>query len=256
MVSNESAGNMSEPGSVVVIGMGEVGQPLSRILGRTYSCLEVDIHPVEPPSRCSVLHVCYPFQIPNFVDTTVCYIEKFRPEITVINSTVAPGTTTQIAELSRGGVAYSPVRGKHARMEEEMLYYAKFVGADDPAVAEKAGEHFTKAGFHVSTFPNSKAGEVAKLLETTWLGILVSWAQEIERIGAKYDATYEDVSAFFKEIAYLPHNIFPGFIGGHCVMPNIAILRSQLDSDFLDAVVKSNEKKMAPKRGTVTGSSK
>jgi len=32
-------------------------------------------------------------------------------------------------------------------------------------------------------------------------------------------------------------------IGGHCVMPNIAILRQHLQSDFLEAVVNSNQAK-------------
>ena len=33
----------------------------------------------------------------------------------------------------------------------------------------------------------------------------------------------------------------PGVIGDHCVMPNIRILQSQIQSDFLDAVVRSNQ---------------
>jgi hypothetical protein len=51
------------------------------------------------------------------------------------------------------------------------------------------------------------------------------------------------VNEFIKEISYLPTNVFPGHIGGHCVMPNIAILRRGFNSKFLDAVVESNEAK-------------
>ena len=56
-------------------------------------------------------------------------------------------------------------------------------------------------------------------------------------------ASYDDINAFLKEIDYLPTNVFPGHIGGHCVMPNIAILRNRFASAFLDAIVKSNESK-------------
>ncbi len=58
----------------------------------------------------------------------------------------------------------------------------------------------------------------------------------------KYGATYDEVDAYIEEIVFLPR-AFPGFIGGHCVMPNIAILRSILHSDFLDVIVKGNELK-------------
>lgn len=226
--------------SVIVAGLGEVGAPLMRILNRTYHCVGVDIQPVQVSGPCSVLHVCYPFQIPDFVATTRRYAARYMPELIIINSTVAPGTTARVAAAAQVPVAYSPVRGKHAQMERDMIAYRKFVGADDAATAAAARSHFERAGFRTGAFPSSAAGEAAKLLETTWLGILVGWAQEVERIADRYDATYEDVNAFFEEIGYLPHGIFPGVIGGHCVMPNIAILRSVLRSDFLDAVVKSN----------------
>jgi hypothetical protein len=71
--------------------------------------------------------------------------------------------------------------------------------------------------------------------------MLVGWAQEIERLAFQCGASYEDVNAFVKEIDYLPKNVFPGYIGGHCVMPNIAILRKEFASKFLDAIVDSND---------------
>jgi UDP-N-acetyl-D-mannosaminuronate dehydrogenase len=95
----------------------------------------------------------------------------------------------------------------------------------------------------VATFPSPEVGELSKLVETTWLGVLIGWAQEVERMAAQCNASYDDVNAFIKEIDYLPTDIFPGFIGGHCVMPNIAILRTKFASRFLDAIVESNESK-------------
>jgi UDP-N-acetyl-D-mannosaminuronate dehydrogenase len=228
---------------VIVAGLGEVGQPLLSILKRNYNCVGVDVAPVEVERPCSVLHVCYPFQIKDFMGTTVAYIERYRPSLTIINSTVSVGTTREVQKRVSTPVVYSPVRGKHAKMEQDMLFYQKFVGGSDSRSTQQAAQHFAAAGFKVATFPNSEAGELSKLLETTWLGILVGWAQDVERMAAQCHASYDDVNEFIKEISYLPSNVFPGYIGGHCVMPNIAILRRRFDSKFLEAVVESNETK-------------
>jgi UDP-N-acetyl-D-mannosaminuronate dehydrogenase len=224
----------------IVVGLGEVGQPLHEILGQTYDCVAVDVEPVRVAQPCSLLHICIPYQVADFVAAASGYIQKYQPRLTVIHSTVAPGTTRAVAGRSRSRVVYSPVRGKHARMQSDLLHYRKFVGADDRRAGNAAVAYFARAGFQTDRFPDSTAGEVAKLLETTWLGILVGWAQEAERIAVQHGASYDVINAFVEEVNFLPHHITPGIIGGHCVMPNIAILRSQYRSPFLDAVVKSN----------------
>ncbi len=227
---------------VVVVGLGEVGRPLFNILNRSYECIGADKQPVDVTKPCSVLHICIPFQLANFVEIVCEYIAKYQPRYAVVNSTVAPGTTQAIAKRSGASVAYSPVRGKHAKMEADMLHYRKFVGADNPNVADAVIKHYAGAGFKTGRFNSLEVGELSKLLETTWLGVLVSWAQEVERLAEKYKATYDEVNAFIEEIDYIPQ-VFPGIIGGHCVMPNIAILRSNLKSEFLDVIVRGNELK-------------
>jgi len=229
--------------TVVVVGMGEVGKPLFNILSRTYRTIGVDIEPVELDGGCDVLHICYPFQMKDFLGVTAAYIEKYQPKLTIINSTLGVGTTRKVQERVAAPVAYSPVRGKHVKMEQDMLHYKKFVAGFDAGVTKQAAEHFAAAGFKTATFPNPEAGEVSKLMETTWLGILVGWAQDIERMAAQCGATYADVNAFIEEIPFLPTNVFPGYIGGHCVMPNIEILRGRFSSQFLEAVVASNNVK-------------
>lgn len=237
-------------GKVVVLGMGEVGQPLFRILSRKFDCVGVDIDPVEIKEPCAVLHVCYPFWVPDFVATTARYIEKYNARLTMIHSTVAPGTTRKIHEtLARRAIVYSPVRGKHARMEADMLRYKKFVASPDPQAVEEAEQHLRQAGFETDTFRTPDIAELSKLLETTYFGVLIGWAQEVERLAAQCDGSFDDVVSFIKEVDFLPSHIFPGVIGGHCVMPNIAILRTHFKSDFLEAVVNSNEAKA---RATVT----
>jgi len=228
---------------VIVAGIGEVGRPLLQILSRTYECTGIDVGPAQVNRPCSVLHVCYPFQIQDFIGMTVSYIKKYQPKLTIINSTLGVGTTRRVQELVDKPVVYSPVRGKHAKMVQEMLHYRKFVAGFDARSTDQAAQHFAGAGFEIATFRSPEVGELSKLVETTWLGMLVGWAQEVERMAVECDASYEEVNAFIKEISFLPSGVFPGRIGGHCVMPNIAILRDRFPSKLLDAIVESNEAK-------------
>jgi len=235
---------LSTPEVVIVVGLGEVGRPLLNILSESFDCLAVDISPVDTDRPCSVLHVCYPFQIRDFVATTARYIAKYNPRLTFIHSTVAPGTTRSTqAAAATDRVVYSPVRGKHARMESDMLRYKKFVAASSSHIAREAEAHLSAAGFQTAQFRTLEIAELSKLLETTYLGVLIGWAQEVERLAEHLGGTSDDVNAFIQEIDFLPSHIFPGHIGGHCVMPNIKILQTQFSSAFLDAVVESNELK-------------
>jgi UDP-N-acetyl-D-mannosaminuronate dehydrogenase len=228
---------------VVVVGQGEIGKPLLKILSRAYRCVGVDIEPVEVAAPCSTMHICYPYQIHDFVGTTVAYIHKYKPALTIINSTVVPGTTRRVHEESGANLAYSPARGKHARMEEDLLRYKKFVAGVDETSSVRGVEHLTAAGFRTDRFRTPEIGELAKLVETTWLGILIGWAQEVERFGESYGASFEELNAFIQEVDFLPSHIFPGWIGGHCVMPNIELLQERVQSQFLDTVAVSNAKK-------------
>jgi UDP-N-acetyl-D-mannosaminuronate dehydrogenase len=227
--------------TVVIVGLGEVGKPLLEIMKSRYQTFGVDIDQPASISQCDVMHVCFPFQSEKFCRQVAKYIHQYRPALTVINSTVAPGTTRQIAVESGTAVVNSPVRGKHARMQEEMLHYAKFVGALDLPSGQRAIEHFEKVGMKTKLLASPEASEIAKLTETTYFGLLIAWAQEIERYCMKFGANYDEVVSFYDEIKFFPPvKYFPGEIGGHCVMPNIDILLQKFPSDLLQAIVQSN----------------
>jgi UDP-N-acetyl-D-mannosaminuronate dehydrogenase len=230
---------------VVVVGLGEVGKPLLELVSKHHHAVGVDISPVERTEEVDVLHVCYPFQIKDFIGESARYIELFEPALTIVNSTVAIGTTRRIAERTGAAVVNSPVRGKHARMLDELRAYTKFVGAIDKATAEQAAEHFRSVGLKTKILSSPEATELAKLTETTYFGLLIAWAQEIERYCDKSGQDYDEVVAFHEEIKYLPPvKYFPGIIGGHCVMPNIKILSKLGRPLMLEAIQASNDMKI------------
>jgi UDP-N-acetyl-D-mannosaminuronate dehydrogenase len=137
------------------------------------------------------------------------------------------------------------VRGKHGRMLEDLRFYTKFVGALDPAAAEQAVRHFESVGLKTKVLSSPEATELAKLTETTYFGVMIAWAQELERYCDQSGQNYQEVTSFYDEIEFFPPvKYFPGVIGGHCVMPNIELLSKLRQSVVLDAIQASNRMKI------------
>jgi UDP-N-acetyl-D-mannosaminuronate dehydrogenase len=214
-------------------------------MSKYHDTVGVDVSAVAHTGKVDVLHICFPFEIPDFVGEAARYIDLYQPALTVVNSTVGIGTTRGIAERTGKAVVNSPIRGKHTRMLEELTLYTKFIGALDADAGEQAARHFQSVGVRTKVLSSPEASELAKLTETSYFGILLAWAQEIERYCDKTGANYDEVVSFYEEIKYLPRvKFFPGVIGGHCVMPNIKILSSEFDSEILSAIESSNRMKI------------
>ena len=130
-------------------------------------------------------------------------------------------------------------------MLEELRFYTKFVGALDPADAEKAVHHFESVGLRTKVLSSPEATELAKLTETTYFGLIIAWAQELERYCDQSGQDYQEITSFYDEIKFFPPvKYFPGVIGGHCVMPNIELLSKFRESVVLDAIQASNRMKI------------
>lgn len=231
-------------GEVVVVGLGEIGKSLFNIIGKKYSCVGVDIEPVDFQEPCKIMHICYSYQIDDFIGTTAEYIQKFQPRLTIINSTVLPGTTRKIYDRTHKPIAFSPIRGKHWKMEKDLLFYTKFIAGDCEQTAVSAANHFQSLGMKTRICESFEIVELMKVVETTYFGLLIAWAQEVERFCRQLRVDYYDVASFTKEIGFLPPVTYtPGHIGGHCIIPNIYLLKQLFSSEFLDAILKSNELK-------------
>jgi UDP-N-acetyl-D-mannosaminuronate dehydrogenase len=235
----------SNPNKIVVVGLGEVGKPLFELVSRRYDAVGVDISPVGQIGEVDVMHVCFPFEVKDFVGEAARYVELFRPALTIVNSTVSIGTTRAIAERTGQDVVNSPIRGKHVRMLDEIGIYTKFVGAINPAAGQRAADHFQSLGMKTKILSSPEATELAKLTETTYFGLMIAWAQEVERFCDETGQDYNEVVSFYEEIKFFPPvKYFPGVIGGHCVMPNIKILRKRYESLLLEAIQASNGMKL------------
>jgi hypothetical protein len=71
--------------------------------------------------------------------------------------------------------------------------------------------------------------------------VLIAFAQEFSRYANRVSGDYTEARKFFEEVDFLPHTkYYPGFIGGHCVIPNIQLLHTIASSPLFEAVLESN----------------
>lgn len=232
----------SAQAAVLVVGLGEVGGPLLEILRGAHQAVGRDLED-RAFHGVRILHLCFPYG-PDFVSAAAGYVARYQPEVVVVNSTVVPGTTRAIEEAAGTPAVYSPVRGKHTRMTEELRHYRKFVAGSRAQAVTLVSDHFAAAGVTTQRMSSPESLEIAKLLETTYFGVLIAWAQEMDRFTASVGADYWEALGFFEEVGFFPPVSFePGFIGGHCVMPNLELLEQVRPSVFIDAMRESNDRR-------------
>ena len=245
---------------VLVIGLGEVGRSLLELFKES-SRFEVygwdvdwkkmqDIQQGDLPKKVDILHICYRcIDQEKFVNTTVDYVRRFNPELTIINSTVPPGTTEKVHTLSGGHMAHSPIRGMHEGrrgMKRYLLFLTKYIGGVDGKSAELARRHFEESGLKTRVLTGPVETELAKLFETTYRAWMIACFQEMHRISRRFGADFDQVTEFLED----DHRVrldrpihFPGVIGGHCLIPNAELLLKSYDSEFVRLILKSNDKR-------------
>ncbi|MCD6303454.1 MAG: hypothetical protein J7M21_00655 [Planctomycetes bacterium] len=247
--------------TVVVAGCGEIGRPIYQLCCGAYAQVIVEdpaYGPAEPAKYdVAALHVAIPGSLPNFVEIVDGYVERYDPPVILINSSTVPGFTDKLA--ARYGVdrvVHCQVHGKHhgGRMRRDMLRYPKFLATTSDAAFEKAREVFEAMGHppeNIVRLSSPLAGEMCKLLATTFFGYLIAWTQEIERLSDQCGVPYEELMAFtrLETDDFRIDNKFPGVIGGHCVMPNIAILQKAYPGPLWDFIEQSNDRKKAKDHG-------
>jgi len=249
--------------TVLIVGLGEIGHTLFALLTdqkKNFDFYGLDLDQTKMnelgqirkniPRQIDTLHICLPCgNQQNFVRITVGYIEEFKPKLTIINSTVPPGTTLKVAEKCGCLVAHSPSRGVHKSAEHmkwEMKRWTKYVGGANADAANAACTHFEKLGLKVKTLKGSTETELAKLFETTYRAWMIACFQEMHRISKAFGADFNETVDFLEDTHRLRFDrpvMFPGVIGGHCLIPNTELLLDCYDSEFLRLILKSNEKR-------------
>jgi len=237
----------------VVAGLGEIGTPILQIISKAVPTVGYDLNPKlmnrqrfekYQDVKTSLLHVCIPFT-KNFIYNVISLYEKFIPECVVIHSTISPGTTSKLQSKLPIPIIYSATRGVHKRMLYDLKRYTKFYAVEPSArranwAASSYEELMKKCGVKTKRMSKPIALELAKIVvDTSYYGWLITYAQLSNMIALENKVNYDEMWSFADEIHKLLGNrpkMFPGFIGGHCVIPNLELIHNQT----LDLIKKLN----------------
>ena len=235
----------------IILGMGEVGETLFDLLvDRKFDCIGIDLD----NSKCKnytenkiienpqYLHVCLPGELEKFTDIVIEWINRIKNiQVVVIHSTVKPGTTKNIQERSSIPILFSPVRGVHRRFLDDIKKYTKFISFDNTEINSEIKKDLENRFEKVDWMSTTKTAELAKILvDTTYYGWLINYAQITKMICEKENVDFDEMWKFADEIHENLGNrpkMFPGIIGGHCVIPNLNLV----EYENLDVIKTINE---------------
>lgn len=248
----------------VVAGLGEIGGPILKLISKTTLVIGYDINQKLIDKEKLVkynklqtrfLHVCIPFT-KKFNANTISLYKKFRPQGMVIHSTISPNTTATIQSKLPVPVIYSATRGVHRRMLYDLRRYTKFfaIESDAPNSAWASKEFrnmMKKAKVNTKQMTNPITLELAKIIvDTSYYGWLINYAQLSNMVAITHKVDYDEMWSFSDEIhKYLGNRpkMFPGFIGGHCVIPNLDLLKDntlnlikEINQDYARILKKRN----------------
>lgn len=223
---------------VIIIGAGEVGQAIIGleedaehqiwVLDKRY---DKDKEP--PQQRYRVMHVCIPYS-KDFVDSVNKYMNDYPSDLNIVHSTLPVGTMDKLTP--RGALVHSPVRGKHPNLIDGLYTFVKYVGGPEDYCSE-AIVYFESLEVKAKRIGDYRASELFKLLDTSYYGWCIAFADRAKKLcdkyGADYDLVYKDGNQTYND-GYLrlamAHVVRPvlippqGGISGHCVYENSVLL--------------------------------
>lgn len=233
--------------NIGILGYGEIGQAIAKF----YRNPKIkDLKRDDGLRGVKILHICIPYS-EKFVSIVKKEIKTNKPKLTIIHSTVTPGTTKRIG----GSVVHSPVRGVHPKLYESLKTFVKYIGTDNPKAGRMAKKHLENLGIKTKIFTPAATTELGKLLDTTYYGLCIAFHGEIKKMCDKFHLDFDEVATDFNQtyndgykkfglknvirpVLYPPKP----FIGGHCVVPNAKILKKHFRSPALDLILKYQSK--------------
>jgi UDP-N-acetyl-D-mannosaminuronate dehydrogenase len=239
-----------------IIGYGEIGQSLEKLyLGKDFviQINDTGLDKSEIELNVDILNIAIPFTSKDtFVEVVSKYITELKPELTIIHSTVTPGTTLDVIKNTKNNnIIHSPVRGVHPNLYEGLKTFTKFIGSDNKEATILAKNHYDEIDLKYEIFESSKATELAKVLSTTYYGMCIAFHNDInnlckehnvkfDEVATKWNKTYNEgysklgMSNVIRPVLYPPKD---GKIGGHCVVPNAELCKQFFDSKVLDYIL-------------------
>lgn len=234
-----------------IIGYGEIGSSLHQLYEDFTDKFEVLIF---DPSKnyeddlrhCDIINICIPYN-EDFNNNVSDYIVINQPDLTIIHSTVAVGTTKWLSDNGKYNVVHSPVRGVHPNLYGGLKTFKKYIASNNDEAIEICYNHFSDLQLYYGVIRDPNVTELQKLLSTTYYGLIIAWHDNMKKIADKHNVDFRHIGDWtqsynegYRELRkpdVIRPNLYPpeGKIGGHCVIPNTELLKSVFDNVDLDS---------------------
>ena len=240
----------------LVVGLGEIGTPILQLIKKQFTAIGYDINPKLMDKKefkklknyqTIFVHICIPFSS-NFEKSVIDIVKDYNPKCVVIHSTISPHTTEKLQRKLSIPVIYSATRGVHQRMLSDLKRYTKFYALEPNSPNKKwASLEFSKmmkkCGIKTKKMSKPLVLELAKIVvDTSYYGWLINYAQLSKMVANENNVDYDEMWTFADEIHKFLGNrpkMYPGFIGGHCVLPNLDLINyntlnliKEINSDY------------------------
>jgi hypothetical protein len=223
----------------ILVGYGEIGKGIKEVFWKYH---QIDVYdpataPEKPVGEYEILLVTLPY-IDNFVEIIKSYQKEYGVKSTLIFSTTAVGTCSQLEAV------HCPIEGKHPDLAESIRVTDKWLGGKD----ELALKFLKDANFKVNVLDKPEFTEFLKLRSTTVYGLNIEFARYSKEICDKLGIDYENVKKWDEWVNDLYHHFGmewairyvldapEGTKGGHCVTPNAKILNQQFPNEMVKIV--------------------
>lgn len=178
-----------------ILGYGQVGQAIAKF----YKKPKIkDLKRDDGLEGTEILNICIPWS-ENFIEIVAKEINKIKPKLTIIHSTVFPGTTKKLAEKTGVMIVHSPVRGVHPYLFEGIKTFLKYIGTDNKKAGKLAKEHLESLGIKTKVFMPSLTTELGKLFDTSYYGLCIAWHGEMKKICDKAKIDFEKAVTEFNK---------------------------------------------------------
>jgi len=243
--------------TIAILGHGKVGRALEQIYRESVfdQPLIKDIHIDNFTEDIDILNICIPYS-DDFITIVAEQMERVKPKLTIIHSTVEPYTTIKLKRKTKMLIVHSPIRGLHSNLYKSIKTFVKYIGADNSKDGNMAKDHFKELGWKRSkVFSPSIVTEVNKLISTTYYGICIAVTDYISDICEEFKIPFETFRHFnttynrgyrrfrMKNVNRPELNPPNGPIQGTCIVPNAKILQKHVDHKLIQALLEVGENK-------------
>lgn len=239
--------------NTLIIGRGEIGDALHKILSRTYKVWCDDIIPDlklmdNCPDRIEVLHICLRYS-EKFKEIVEEKIKTYKPVLVNVCTTVPVGTCESFL---RPNILHSTTRGLHPNLVDGLVRIPKHIGGKIE-YANALSEYFERAGIYCVVHNRARTTELLHILNNSHYGINLMFADEASKLCREYGVDYIDYLGYtqtnnkgFESIGH-PTKVRPiltppgGRIGGHCVVMSANLIPETKRTSLIDKLAHYND---------------